>query len=185
MEIYLIRHTTPAIESGICYGASDVDVANSFEEEVARIKPLLPSGNFKVISSPLQRCSKLAAGLFGDQFQTDDRLKEMNFGNWEMLTWDMIGKNALNKWAENVVFEKVPGGESYEELFNRSIQILEECVAGGEDTVFVTHGGVIRCILALVTDTPLVDAFDLNVDYGRISHIKSEKGAFSLIFSNL
>ncbi|MDQ0108123.1 alpha-ribazole phosphatase [Chitinophaga terrae (ex Kim and Jung 2007)] len=185
MEIYLIRHTTPAIESGVCYGASDVDVAGSFETEAAEVKAKLPARNFKVVSSPSQRCVKLARALFGDQFSTDDRLMEMNFGNWEMQPWDSISKNAISKWADNVVFERIPGGETYEELFNRSIQIFEACVASGEDTVLITHGGVIRCILALVTDTALVDAFDLNVDYGKISGIKAENGQLSLIFRNL
>jgi len=34
MEIYLIRHTTPDVAKGICYGQTDLDVANTFEEEV-------------------------------------------------------------------------------------------------------------------------------------------------------
>ncbi|SEW02803.1 alpha-ribazole phosphatase [Chitinophaga arvensicola] len=185
MEIYLIRHTTPAIESGICYGASDVDVAEGFDTEVARLKPLLPTQPVQVITSPLQRCEKLAAALYGAAYTTDDRLKEMNFGKWEMLPWDSISKNALSKWADNVVFEHIPGGESYEELYNRSISLLEEVIASQKDTVLVTHGGVIRCILAHVTDTPLVDAFDISVNYGHISHLQEENGEIKVIFSNL
>ena len=34
MEIYLVRHTTPAIEKGVCYGQTDLNVAETFEEEV-------------------------------------------------------------------------------------------------------------------------------------------------------
>lgn len=185
MEIYLIRHTTPAIESGICYGASDIDVAQSFDTEVARVKPHLPTQTVQVITSPLQRCEKLAAALYGTAYNTDDRLKEMNFGNWEMLPWDSISKNALSRWADNVVFEHIPGGESYEELYNRSISLLEEVIASQQDTVLVTHGGVIRCIVAHVTDTPLVDAFDISVDYGHISHLQEENGVVKVIFSNL
>ena len=185
MEIYLIRHTTPAIESGICYGASDVDVAADFETEAARVKLLLPAKALDVYTSPLQRCEKLAAALFGNGYIKDDRLKEMNFGDWEMLPWDNISRNALRKWADNVVFEHIPGGESYEELYTRSIQLLEEIIEKGNDAVLVTHGGVIRCILAHVTDTALVDAFDIAVDYGRISHLQAENGEVAVIFSNL
>ncbi|PSL48915.1 alpha-ribazole phosphatase [Chitinophaga niastensis] len=185
MEIYLIRHTTPAIESGICYGASDIDVANTFEEEAARIKPLLPARPYDVYTSPLQRCEKLANALFGSNYTTDARLKEMNFGSWEMLPWDDISRTALRKWADNVVFEHIPGGESYEELYTRSIQLLDEVIAKEQDAVIVTHGGVIRCILAHVTDTALVDAFDIKADYGRISHLKVENGEVKVIFSNL
>ena len=47
MEIYLIRHTTPLIEKGICYGQTDLDITESFEEEVSMIHPHLPSSNIK------------------------------------------------------------------------------------------------------------------------------------------
>ncbi|MFY0253369.1 alpha-ribazole phosphatase family protein [Chitinophaga sp. 30R24] len=186
MEIYIIRHTTPAIESGICYGGgSDVDVAPSFETEVARLKPLLPTQAVDVYTSPLQRCEKLAVALFGDHYTKDDRLKEMHFGNWEMLPWDQISRNALNRWAENVVFEHIPGGESYEELYTRSIALLDELIIKNRDVVLITHGGVIRSILAHVTDTPLVDAFDLAIDVGRISHLQVNEEGIKVIFSNL
>lgn len=39
MKIYLIRHTTPHIEKGICYGQTDLDVAETFNNE-AEIIPL-------------------------------------------------------------------------------------------------------------------------------------------------
>ncbi|WP_158563236.1 alpha-ribazole phosphatase family protein [Chitinophaga silvatica] len=185
MEIYLIRHTTPSVDAGFCYGTSDVDVAGSFEEDAARVKGMLTPGQYKVISSPLQRCAKLARYLYGDQFEVDDRLMEMDFGDWEMKPWDDISRNALDRWALNIVFERIPGGETYEELFNRSKEIFEECLASGEDTVLVTHNGVIRCILAMVTDTPLVDAFGLNMDFGKISIIKYEDKQLELIVSNL
>ena len=35
MKIYLIRHTQPDVEKGICYGSSDLDVAATFEAEAA------------------------------------------------------------------------------------------------------------------------------------------------------
>ena len=60
MEIYLIRHTTPAVGKGICYGQTDLDITDSFKEEVAAIIPHLPDNIQTVFSSPLQRCKKLA-----------------------------------------------------------------------------------------------------------------------------
>ena len=38
MKITLIRHTRVAVETGICYGWSDVGVAPSFETEASRGK---------------------------------------------------------------------------------------------------------------------------------------------------
>ena len=64
MEIYLIRHTTPLVAKGVCYGQSDLDVTETFIPEADIIKAHLPSNIQQVYSSPLQRCTKLAAHLF-------------------------------------------------------------------------------------------------------------------------
>jgi alpha-ribazole phosphatase len=64
MEIYLIRHTTPQVESGTCYGQADLDVTETFELEASIIQQHLPAHITQVHSSPLQRCRKLADYLF-------------------------------------------------------------------------------------------------------------------------
>ena len=38
MAIFLIRHTTPLIEKGICYGQLNIDVTESFEAEAGKYK---------------------------------------------------------------------------------------------------------------------------------------------------
>jgi alpha-ribazole phosphatase len=176
MEIYLIRHTTPAIERGTCYGFADLDVANTFTEEATRVKQLLPDKPFIVYASPLQRCSKLARFLFNNHFTTDDRLKELNFGDWEMQRWDDLGPDALQSWMDNYVYARVPGGESYADLYARSVAIFEEVIAQQKDAVLVTHSGVIRSLLAYVTNTPLENSFELRVEYGRIARLQVKDG---------
>ncbi len=171
MEIYLIRHTTPAIERGTCYGFSDLDLAPSFPEEAARVQQLLPQKPLTVYASPLQRCSKLAHFLFGNNFTTDERLKELNFGDWEMKRWDDLGPDALQAWMDNYVYARVPGGESYEDLYKRSVEIFLEVISKQQNAALVTHSGVIRSLLAYVTGTPLENSFELRVEYGRIARI--------------
>lgn len=83
MEIYLIRHTTPDIEKGICYGQSDIPLKDTFPSEVKNILKSIPKHFDKVYSSPLQRCTQLANYI--DQNNTiDNRLMELNFGSWEL-----------------------------------------------------------------------------------------------------
>jgi len=41
-EIYLIRHTTPKVEKGICYGQTDLNLADTFEQEKERILKIIP-----------------------------------------------------------------------------------------------------------------------------------------------
>ena len=41
MEIYLVRHTTPDVAKGICYGQADIDVTATFLAEAAGHNDLL------------------------------------------------------------------------------------------------------------------------------------------------
>ena len=85
----MVRHTRVGVPKGTCYGWSDVPVADTFEEEAANTKKHLDD-IFKehapdiVFSSPLTRACKLAAYCGYDTPLLDNRLKEMNMGEWEM-----------------------------------------------------------------------------------------------------
>ena len=59
MQLHLIRHPRPAIEPGICYGQSDIGLAESAVEVATRLKPLLPDA-YTVHASPLLRARLLA-----------------------------------------------------------------------------------------------------------------------------
>ena len=94
MKITLIRHTRVAVETGICYGWSDVGVAPSFETEASRVKENISNEQFDIVySSPLSRCRKLAAFCGFHEPILDDRLKELNFGEWEMKSWNELSSD--------------------------------------------------------------------------------------------
>jgi alpha-ribazole phosphatase len=173
MNIYLIRHTTPLIAKGICYGQTDLDVTDSFEEEYRMIKPHLPSTIRAIYSSPLQRCRKLANVLFPDKdIMTEDSLMELNCGSWEMQVWDEIPKNEIRPWLDNFIEVRVPGGESYTDLHDRVVNQFNKIRQKGETAVIVAHGGVLRSILAYITQTPLKESFDaFTFHYGCVIKI--------------
>ena len=91
MEIVLVRHTSVGVPKGTCYGWSDVPVAATFETEAAETKRRLGTEPFDAVySSPLTRARKLAAYCGWPSPVVDDRLKEMNMGDWEMKLFDEI-----------------------------------------------------------------------------------------------
>ena len=117
MEIFLIRHTTPLVAKGTCYGQTDLDVTESFSQEASAILEHIPTNIIKVYSSPLQRCAKLANTLFpSHSIEWHNDLMELNCGEWEMLEWDNIPKAEIKPWMDNFVHVQVPGGESYAQL---------------------------------------------------------------------
>ena len=113
MKITLIRHTRVAVETGICYGWSDVGVAPSFETEASRVKENISNERFDIVySSPLSRCRKLAAFCGFHEPILDDRLKELNFGEWEMKKWDDLTDSRLELWYKDWIHLPAGGGKA-------------------------------------------------------------------------
>lgn len=187
MEIYLIRHTTPKVEKGICYGQADLDITETFLEEVEAIKPHLPSEGIKVYSSPLQRCKKLADALFdGLDIDIHDDLMELNCGQWELLPWNDIPKDEIQPWMDDFVNVPVPQGESYVDLHNRVVKRFNEIVSKQESAVIVAHGGVLRSILSYITSTPLKESFDaFTLHYGCVVkiHVQEDRMKHELLYN--
>lgn len=178
MKIYLIRHTQPEIEKGICYGSSDLDVAATFLEEAEAVKAVLPNitPNTLILSSPLQRCHKLAKFIAKDHPITiEQRLTEISFGEWELKPWRSFGKERLIKWKDNFVHTPCPGGESFQSVFDRAKSLYLEVLKMEADQVFlVNHSGVIRAFLCHLQGIPLKKAFDEQFGFGVVFEI--EKG---------
>lgn len=170
MEIYLIRHTTPLIENGTCYGQADLDVTDSFEQEAACIQPYLSPHTEIVISSPLKRCRQLAQYLFPNHsIQYDDRIKEIHCGEWELQPWDVIDKQQLDPWMADYINVQIPGGESYVQLYQRVTTFFEEVIQKYSSLAIVAHGGVIRSLLAYINGVQLKDSFDeFSLRYGCV-----------------
>ncbi|KRD07267.1 alpha-ribazole phosphatase [Flavobacterium sp. Root901] len=177
MEVYLVRHTETICEKGICYGQSDVNIAAPFDETFSRIISELPP-EASIFSSPLKRCSILAKHIQQSiktiSSEEDDRLKEMNFGDWEMKNWNEIPPGELNLWMEDFVNIQVSNGESFVELHDRVGRFLSEHISEKvkEPIIIVTHAGVIRSILCHQSKLPLKEAFQNKIDFGEVIKIE-------------
>ena len=114
MKLFLIRHTSLQVPSGICYGQSDIDVASSFMNEALVTQQKLISSPFDAIyASPLQRCLKLANTLNLGEPMTDNRLMELNFGDWEMSAWDDIPRDFKIKSIRTRLSPHFKGGQNH------------------------------------------------------------------------
>ncbi|WP_299120861.1 alpha-ribazole phosphatase [uncultured Tenacibaculum sp.] len=170
MEIILIRHTTPDIEKGVCYGQADIPVAKTFGKEIQPILKEINSNDSDTLffSSPLKRCKLLAKEL-SNTINFDDRLKELDFGDWELKKWNDINKEELDIWMNDFVNIPATNGESYLDLHTRTVNFLNEILLlNKERIVIVTHAGVIRSLSAYINKTPLDKSFDLKLNYGHI-----------------
>ena len=185
----LIRHTTLQVAPGICYGQSDIDVAASFADELAKLNNKLVTTAFDMIfASPLQRCSKLALAINKGEVIHDERLKELHFGDWEMQAWDDIPRDIFDVWAQNYAELAPPNGETFSQLQQRGLSFLEDILQQYPqgNVAIVTHGGMIRAMLAHALNMPLKGLFRFDIDYGSVTQIVFKKDAVPKIsFVNL
>lgn len=151
MDIIMVRHTRVGVPKGTCYGWSDVPVADTFEQEAshtkARLDAIFSDGKpDKVFSSPLTRARKLAAYCGFDTPQLDERLKEMNMGDWEMQKFDEIEDTNLQQWYDDFMHVRCTNGESFPMLYARVASFLDELQTMPYRKVAVfAHGGVLIC----------------------------------------
>ena len=184
MDIYLIRHTTPDVAPGICYGQSDIGLASSFADECQALRAKLPGQWDQVYCSPLTRCRLLAEQLC-PQPTKEARLRELHFGVWERKVWDDIHPVELTLWMDDFVNVVCPGGESYRMLAERTVAFWQELTqADHERVALVTHAGPIRALLAHVLSLPLEHSFRLSIDYGSVSLVRIQNQYATIQFIN-
>jgi len=183
MEIYLIRHT--AVQApGLCYGFSDVPLADTFAAEVTRLRPKLPPLPYRVFSSPAQRCRALAGAVATD-IALEERLREMNFGDWENRLWVELPRSETEPWMADYVTLAPPNGETFGAVQQRAAAFLAElATTAAEPTLVFTHGGTIRALVCYCLEIPLRNAFQLQIDYASVTTIRFEHGRWQLVGLN-
>ena len=181
MEIYLVRHTKTVDLPGVCFGQTDVGLASTFETEAGAVKAALPLYPDIIFSSPLKRCVMLAEQLGFMNPKLDNRLMELNFGEWEMKKWEELPQDELLEWTESYVHHAPPGGETFFDMFCRVELFFNEQVFSSKKKTIVifTHAGVIRSVIAMIHKIKLQDTFNYKVEHGGVFKISGNDGVFS------
>lgn len=175
MLIHLIRHTTPDIQPGICYGQADLRLAESFEHEKVIVHNKLLEKYDAVYTSPLQRCSLLAETINTNKRFTDDRLMEYNFGDWELKPWSDLKSPETQQWMDNFVEQPAPNGDSIITIKKRVDDFFDELYQSNyENIAVVSHAGVQRLVHANILQMPLTHLFRLQLCYGAVLEILND-----------
>jgi alpha-ribazole phosphatase len=171
MRLILVRHTSVSGTTGLCYGRTEVALADSFVGEAAVVRAALPPGPWSLHASPALRCRRLAETL-GVAVAIDARLQEVHFGDWEGRAWDDLPRKAVDRWCDDFVATRPPHGETFAELAARAENFVADMARGAPagTVVAVTHAGVIRALLAPRRGLAYADAFSIAVPPGS-AHI--------------
>lgn len=163
MRLYLIRHPQPEIASGICYGQADIAVG---AEQCAAAQQALPTslrqslaaGTMPLYASPLQRCARFAH-LLHPAPSFDARLMELDFGAWELQSWDALPRCEIDAWTADVVEYAPGGGEPALAMAERVQQFLRHLGAARVPcAAIVAHAGSLRMIMAWQRERQAGDA---------------------------
>lgn len=164
-KIIFVRHgETEWNIMGKYQGQSDISLTEKGRTQGKLLAKYFPEENLSVIySSDLSRATETAEYLakkFNLEVNPEKDFREMNFGEWEGLTYEEI----VTKYPEGMKnfmirpdILKVPNGETFPILQERACKKLYELVQkhAGETIAIVAHGGVLRTMLADALEMPL------------------------------
>jgi alpha-ribazole phosphatase len=148
------------VSEGTCYGRTDLAPDPlALRQWWHDVSEALPKHTI-IVSSPLQRCLLASRGLSAHGFSTpliDERIAEFDFGFWEGKAWSHIDGQELRSWREQRLIYQVPGGESVNDLGNRTVSALTHWQSqakadSSRPLALVTHAGVMQVLQAHVND---------------------------------
>ncbi len=152
-QLTLVRHGLTAWNvSGQFQGHTDTPLSEEGRAQAQALGKHLKKAKIDVVySSPLSRALETAQLVFPQRdILEDDRLKELNFGDFETFTHLDNEHHAQWAWWFADPFKRAaPNGESYEALRLRAVAWME----GLPDDVHViafTHSGTIQMLISYI-----------------------------------
>lgn len=180
-RLWLIRHGEPAPEvRGRCYGRLDIGLSEEGRRQAERAAERLRGEPFAAIySSPRRRAlesAEILAGPHACGVSCEEDLREIDFGDLEGLTYDEIAARhpeLYRRWMERPTEVEFPNGESFPALRLRVRSAMAALLNrhAGECVALVTHGGVIRVVLAEALGMPPANLFCIAQRYGALNLI--------------
>ncbi len=182
-QLYLIRHGEVEERYHKVFGGSRIDMALSplgLRQAEATAKWLHDTPLDGIYASPMQRVRQtLAPTAVSREMEPVflDGLREVDFGDWTGNRWDevqrLFGVSAFD-WLEIIEKDGIPNGEPVSEIkqrVGRCTRHILEAHPHQRVAVFC-HGGIIRVMLALLLEMPLMRMAHFNIEYGSISVVE-------------
>lgn len=175
IELLLVRHgETEWSQAGRYAGLTDLPLTEAGQAAARALGSRLPHGPFdRVISSPLQRARHTAELLAQGPVETDARLVERDYGDYEGLTTAEI-RARVPHW--HVWTHGVPHGETLQAMAQRVDSFLQELLPSPQRKVLVVaHAHLIRLMAARWLDLQPQQAALLRVDTLGVAHLGWER----------
>lgn len=191
-NICFIRHgqTNSSLNNRLCGSRTDETLNENGFQQIKRLILFLKNNNpDSIYTSPLIR-AKQSAKIISDYFNLNvneiEDLKEIDFGDWEGLTFIEIKSNFNEKYLKwmNSPDDFTPiNGESIKDLCSRLKDVMELILKTDHDTIFlITHGGPIRAALINSFKIPLSFYWNISIPHGSATCLELKDNSIKLLY---
>jgi alpha-ribazole phosphatase len=183
MKLLLIRHgQTDWNIARRFQGQSNVPLNEVGRKQATALADRLSGQQIDIIySSDLERAAETAnitlqMSVCKPDLHLDRRLREINFGDWEGLSYNEIKEKypeALLARENDVYKNAPPNGETLEQLCTRVQSMLDELYAKHKDqtVLLVAHGGVLQILLCLALKLKPTMYWQFHISTASVSEI--------------
>ncbi|MFJ7110988.1 alpha-ribazole phosphatase family protein [Pseudomonas sp. NPDC098740] len=182
LHLDLLRHGETELGGGLRGSLDDALTEKGWAQMRAAVVEQGPWD--RLVSSPLQRCARFAEELgaqLGLPVQLDKDLQELHFGAWEgqsaAALMDTDAEALGLFWADPYSFTP-PQGEPVVDFATRVLAAVERLQAAyaGERVLLISHGGVMRLLLAQARGLPREQLLNVEVGHGALFSLSVESG---------
>lgn len=179
--VLLIRHAETDLKGTFC-GHTDPPVNDAGNAQIESLLNTLSGYSTAAIhTSDLLRAHATAQAIadkFAIPIYPSTNLREINFGNWEALTWAQIEQRDwvyARHWINQYPFLAAPNGEAFNDFEFRVLNYLDAITSHNEDVAIVTHSGVIRTAMTRRCGISRRQAWELTRTYSSIFDLTRRK----------
>jgi alpha-ribazole phosphatase len=182
LHLDVLRHGETELGGGLRGSLDDALTAKGWEQMRAAVIEQGPWD--RLVSSPLQRCARFAQELgaqLGLPVQLEKDLQELHFGSWEgqsaAALMDTDAEALGLFWADPYSFTP-PDGERVADFSVRVLAAIERLSVAyaGERILLISHGGVMRLLLAQARGLPREQLLNVEVAHGALFSLSVEAG---------
>lgn len=191
-QVLLVRHgETPYNAEGRFRGRADPPLTERGRLQAAAVARALARVTVgTLVSSPRLRARQTAEPLaeaLGREVVVDDRLDDIDYGEWTGLSRDEVGARwpaSYALWLSAPQRLRIPGGESIAAAHDRVWGALCELAWGSAPVVAVTHDACIRLAIGALLSAPLVSMHAVRIDLASETELAFGDDGMQLMRSN-
>lgn len=186
-QLIFVRHgALPSACANSFVGTHEIDLSEEGRAEASAVGRWLSRQKYdRVFSGTLLRVRHTReiasqSDLRLREFVADDRLNELDFGDWSLLKFDLLQQrygSSFDQWNMGMADFTFPNGENIGHFISRTRGVMRDLTAcDAECAVVFSHGGVLMSLIADAIGLERKDVFRIWLERGGVALIRRAAG---------